>query len=117
MSKGVRENKESWAAYMREFRKKNPASCKRSDLKKRFGISLETYNEMKEKQEHVCAICGQPETAIDHRTKKLRDLAVDHCHTTGEIRGLLCTRCNTAIGLLQDDVDLLAKAVSYLSNA
>lgn len=117
MSKGVRDTKESWAAYMREFRKRNPDACKRSDLKKRFGISLERYNEMKEAQKHVCAICGNPETAIDHRTKKLRDLAVDHCHITGEIRGLLCTRCNTAIGLLQDDVDLLAKAISYLSGA
>jgi len=117
MTKGARETKESWAAYMREFRKKNPDACKRSDLKKRFGISLETFNAMKEKQQHCCAICGQPETAIDHRTKKLRDLAVDHNHNTGEIRGLLCTRCNTAIGLLQDDIDLLAKAISYLSGA
>lgn len=117
MAFGARETKESWAAYMREFRKRNPNSCKRSDLKKRFGISLEKFNEMKEKQKHSCAICCQPETAIDHRTKKLRDLAVDHNHTTGEIRGLLCTRCNTAIGLLQDDVDLLAKAISYLTGA
>ena len=117
MAKGARESKETWAAYMRDFRKRNPDACKRSDLKKRFGISLETFNEMKQIQNHVCAICGNPETAIDHRTKKLRDLAVDHCHTTGNIRGLLCTRCNTAIGLLQDDVDLLAKAISYLAGA
>jgi hypothetical protein len=117
MGTGVRETKESWAAYMREFRKKNPDACKRSDLKKRFGISLEKYNEMKKSQGHVCAICGLPETAIDHRTKKVRDLAVDHNHDTGEIRGLLCTRCNTAIGLLQDDVVLLANATAYLASA
>lgn len=117
MAKGARETKESWAAYMREFRKKNPDACKRSDLKKKYGISLETYNELKESQQHVCAICGLPETAIDYRTKKIRDLAVDHNHDTGEIRGLLCTRCNTAIGLLQDDVVLLANAISYLAGA
>ena len=117
MPKGARETKESWNTYMREFRKRNPDACKRSDLKKKYGISLEQFNEMKNSQQHVCAICKQPETAIDHRTKKFRDLAVDHCHTSGEIRGLLCTRCNTAIGLLQDDVDLLARAISYLSGA
>lgn len=115
MASGVRENKASWNLYMREFRIKNPDACKRSDLKKKYGISFEYWNELKQKQNNTCAICKQPELSLDHRTKQVRNLAVDHNHDTGQVRGLLCKRCNTAIGLFEDNVDLLAKAISYLS--
>ena len=106
--------KESWAEYMREYRKRKPHILKSIDLKKRFGISLEEFELMYEQQGGVCSICKQPELTLDHRTKKPRYLAVDHCHTTGRIRGLLCTKCNTALGLFCDDVDLLKQAIDYL---
>jgi len=102
------------AAYMRDYRKKNPDKMKAIDLKKRFGITLEEYNFLLDKQNGVCAICSEPEKRRDHRTKKPRALAVDHNHDTGEIRGLLCTDCNTGLGLLQDDPELLKLALSYL---
>lgn len=108
--------KESWAEYMREYRKRKPHIMKSVDLKKRFGISLEEYQEMLEKQNNCCAICGRPERSVDHRTKRVRSLAVDHCHDTNKIRGLLCSDCNTAIGLLQDDPNVLKAAIKYLSD-
>lgn len=108
--------KESWAEYMREYRKRKPHIMKSVELKKRFGISLEEYEQMLEQQNNVCAICKQPETSIDHRTKKVRSLAVDHCHTTNKIRGLLCTNCNTALGLFRDDLLILKQAIHYLGD-
>lgn len=87
------------------------------DLKKRFGISLEEYQLMLENQNNLCAICGRPERTVDHRTKKVRSLAVDHNHNTGKVRGLLCTDCNRALGLLQDSKDVLQNALAYLDGA
>ena len=103
------------AKYMREYRKKNPHIFKNMDLKKRFGITLKDYEKMLKEQNGVCAICGEEETVLDHRTKEPRSLAVDHDHQTDEIRGLLCTNCNRGIGHFQDNIDLLAKAISYLA--
>ncbi|HET8686207.1 MAG TPA: endonuclease VII domain-containing protein [Methanosarcina sp.] len=94
---------ESWSEYMRDYRKRNPDKMKNIDLKKRFNITLDQYKEMLALQDNVCAICLQPEKRKDHRTGLIRELAVDHCHTTGKIRGLLCTDCNTALGLFKDN--------------
>tara|TARA_R110000868_G_scaffold403088_1_gene679950 strand:- start:1740 stop:2123 length:384 start_codon:yes stop_codon:yes gene_type:complete len=112
-----RDTKESWSAYMRDYRKSNPAKMKAIDLKKKYGLPMEEYVEMLLDQKGVCKICKQPEIAIDHRTHKLRSLAVDHNHTTGDIRGLLCTTCNTAIGLLREDANLFEAASNYLKEA
>lgn len=108
--------KESWAEYMREYRKRKPHVMKSIDLKKRFGISLEEFELMKQNQNNLCKICGLPEQAVDKRTKKVRELAVDHCHTSNKIRGLLCSNCNTALGLLKDDPEILFRAIIYLSD-
>lgn len=79
----------------------------------RFGITVEQLEGMEASQAGLCAICGQPETTRGAHGK-VKSLAVDHCHETGRIRGLLCNNCNRAIGLLGDSVDLLLKAVQYL---
>ncbi len=71
-----------------------------------FGITLADYDKMFEEQDGNCAICGLPE--INRR------LSVDHCHATDKIRGLLCMRCNTAMGLVDDDIDKLLNMVRYL---
>ncbi|QNJ56294.1 endonuclease VII [Gordonia phage Ohgeesy] len=63
---------------------------------------------------HVCDICGQPER--HERNGVVRLLNKDHDHTTGEWRGLLCSRCNQAIGLFSDNVELLRRAIEYLDN-
>jgi len=99
---------------MQEYRKRNPEKMKSIDLKKRFNISLETYKKLLSDQDFVCAICLQPESKKDHRTGKVRDLAVDHCHKTGTIRGLLCTDCNTGLGLFKDNPLLLEVAKRYI---
>lgn len=79
------------------------------DLKKNFGITKDQYCAMLDKQECKCAICGTKH--IDEHKKRLH---VDHCHTTGKIRGLLCNHCNLGIGHLKDDINILKNAIAYL---
>lgn len=76
---------------------------------KKYDLTPEDYDRMYEEQNGVCWICGRPETARN------RGLGVDHCHGTGKVRGLLCGACNRALGLFQDDVERLKKAIEYLS--
>jgi len=86
---------------------------KRYYLKKKFGLSLDGYNQKFEKQKGLCALCGQPETIT--RRGKVILLAVDHDHATGINRDLLCGRCNRILGTFKDDVALFYKAIEYLS--
>ncbi|QBP33246.1 endonuclease VII [Gordonia phage BrutonGaster] len=72
-------------------------------LRERYGISLAEYKDLLDEQDGKCAIC--------HTVAKLH---VDHCHVTGKKRGLLCSQCNTAIGLLKEDLNLLSRAAEYL---
>lgn len=108
----------------------NCKSCRakidRSDkLRRHYNITPVQYDTLLYKQGGVCRICSMPETLIDNRTGEVMSLAVDHDHsccpgtkTCGKcIRGLLCARCNTAIGLLEDDPVLLSKAIIYLLGA
>lgn len=90
--------------------------CASRTLKHQYGITLEEYNKMLEKQQGVCAICGKAEKITDKRTGNVKRLAVDHCHKTNVIRGLLCLFCNTAIGKFKDNPELIEKAASYVRN-
>lgn len=114
---GVNSTKEARAEYQREYRRKNKERVQGHEIKTRFGISLDDYNKMMEDQQGVCKICGLPESKLDHRSKLPRRLAVDHCHSTGKVRGLLCSDCNTALGLMKDNPKLLNEAIKYLSGA
>ena len=78
------------------------------------GVDATRYQEMLREQGGVCAICSQPERTADGLSGKPKDLAVDHDHATGAVRALLCSACNTAIGLFNDDITLLAKAQAYV---
>ncbi len=82
---------------------------------RKYGITLEQFDELFQAQDGVCAICGKPEWVV--QSGKLRELSVDHDHRTGKIRGLLCCNCNRALGLLNDDVDLFKRAINYLQPA
>lgn len=82
-------------------------------LMQRFGITLEQYNEMLAKQGGTCAICGGNQTIRD-KAGKLRRLAVDHDHKTGKVRQLLCSSCNTGIGLVKESVRTLSKMIDYI---
>lgn len=81
-------------------------------LLRRYGITLDTYHQLYRIQNGVCAICQRPERR-DARGV-LEPLCVDHSHLTGRVRGLLCHHCNTAIGKLKDNVDLMRRAIAYL---
>ena len=94
-SKGYRDTPEN--------RRKN----RERSLRWRFGITSGHYQWMLESQGGVCAICGKPPTGK-------HAFHVDHCHDTGDIRGLLCSTCNTGIGGLKDDPNLLRAAIAYL---
>jgi hypothetical protein len=87
-----------------------------NQLKKTFGLSVEQFNAMLTKQNGVCAICEKPERAKSNARVEIRRLAVDHCHTTGKVRALLCSACNTALGGFKDDPELLRKAAAYIES-
>jgi hypothetical protein len=103
---------EGKTAYERAYREKNPFVKKDHDLRKFFGIGVVEFNKMLADQNGVCASCGRPEK--EKRSGKIRHMAVDHCHKTGEIRGLLCGNCNRGIGKFEDSPALLRKAADYL---
>ena len=104
------------ASRQREWRNRNPEKAKSHDLKKMYGIRLEQYEALAQQQNHVCAICQQPEKSLD-KDGGPRKMPVDHCHETGKVRGLLCTPCNRALGMFRDDANLLKRAIEYLHKA
>ena len=95
-----------------EWRKKEPELMKRrvrkSQLWTKFRMTIDQYDKMLEEQKGVCAICNA-------QCISTRQLAVDHCHKTGVIRGLLCMHCNQGLGKFRDNIDLLKQAVEYLT--
>src|SRR3972149_7896952 len=98
--------------YSAKWRSKNPdwykpESRRAQNFKKKYGITVEEYNAIFKSQRGKCAICGrQP----DGRWKRL---FIDHKHASGKIRGLLCIRCNRAIGLIRDDPEIARGLVKY----
>lgn len=107
------ENKDRIKLWNRNYWHENKDRWKESSrenwLKRNYGIDLKIYNELFEKQSGCCAICGV------HQSKQKRVMAVDHCHSTKAVRGLLCFNCNTAIGKFNDDASLLYKAIAYIT--
>lgn len=101
--------------WAKEDRLRNPDKYRDKDLQRHYGITLDEFNEMLEKQNGVCAICGNPETIVDKKTGNIRALAVDHCHKEGHVRALLCTGCNQGLGNFKDSIELLNKAITYLA--
>lgn len=82
-------------------------------LKQKYNITPEHYQNLLEKQNHLCAICNKPEITIDGQTKEIKKMSVDHCHQTGKVRGLLCNNCNQGIGKFKHNPELLRKAALY----
>jgi hypothetical protein len=86
---------------------------RKDKLWRNFGLTLEAYDKLLKDQNGVCAICKGPERFLS-RNGFPKHMAVDHCHKTGRVRGLLCHHCNTGIGNLNDSVELLKDAIRYL---
>jgi hypothetical protein len=80
-----------------------------------YGINREQYQELLVKQDGRCAACGSGGTAMANG--RVKELAVDHCHVTGKIRGLLCHDCNSALGAVKDDANRLRRLASYVEVA
>jgi len=99
-------------AFMREMRREKRAQMTAKEkryqrlkaISRAYGISITEYEQMWQRQQGRCAICEQAKDK----------LGVDHCHTTGRVRALLCVSCNAALGLLQEDPALFDRAVAYL---
>ena len=83
-----------------------------SEYKRRYGITPDQYDHMMKDQQGLCLICNQPETLP--LKGRVRRMAVDHDHKTGEVRGLLCSDCNTGLGKFKDNPELLLSAIRYL---
>lgn len=110
---GKRFTKTSLCVECKDYRRlrRNPKNHQYNLAK--FGLSVEDYKALLKKQNGVCAICSRPESRVDPKTNKIKQLAVDHCHDTKVVRGLLCAQCNMGIGNLCHNVEWLRKAALY----
>jgi hypothetical protein len=104
------QNKKKLAEYARCYRLNNPDYGLRIDLRRAYGLELEDYKKLLDQQDGTCAICK----GTCSRNPRL---SVDHCHETGQVRGLLCNDCNLGLGKFRDDRDLLLTAAAYLGGA
>jgi hypothetical protein len=123
------KNAEYQKEYNKEYRKKNVEKLNASNkkwreenkeqdalvmlkarLKRKYNLSIDEYETLIESQNNSCKVCGT------HAKNNLKGkLYIDHCHTTGKVRGLLCMKCNSALGLLNDDKTLIQNLLDYLS--
>lgn len=86
-------------------------TCLESITYKRHGLSVKEQRRMRIKAGGCCAICNK------HESKCKRQHAIDHCHKTGAIRGILCAKCNIGLGYFGDSLEGINRAVRYLENA
>lgn len=104
-----RKNKDKKASYNKTWKEKDPTYTNlvylKSSLKHNYGISVEQYNKLQKRQNGKCKICN-----------KIKKLVIDRCHKTGVVRGLLCYKCNTALGMFEDNKELFKSAIKYLEN-
>jgi hypothetical protein len=116
----VENNRERWNELHREWIAKNPEKAKainsrvykksgnlwhkERDLRKLYGITLEQFDSMLADQANACAVCGED----------LVVPCVDHCHSTGKVRKILCPACNKGLGMFRDNPETLAKAAQYV---
>lgn len=106
----IKQNKE-WYQKNKEYSKQKHRNHK---LLRAYNITIEDYDKLFEEQKGVCGVCKKPESSVDSRQQVVRRLAVDHCHSTGKVRGLLCQACNTTLGKVEERADILLAMVEYL---
>lgn len=87
-----------------KYRKRDPAKQREYVIRCRYGLELHELQRMVDNQDNRCAICS----------KELTRYHIDHDHSTGEVRGLLCASCNSALGKLDDSIEILQNAIDYL---
>lgn len=107
------KNKEVIKEKKKIYHLEKPHIKRRSHLKKEFNMSLEDYALMLKSQNNCCKICG-----IDNvNNSQHKHLHIDHDHSTGKIRGLLCSKCNTLLGSCKDNIEILKNAIGYLNES
>lgn len=102
-----RKHKSRVRKHQERFRQNSPDKLRNNYYKCKYGISLTDYKTLRKNQNGTCAICKQKDPF-----KKW--LSIDHIHGTRQIRGLLCHRCNVALGLFRDNIKVIKRAVFYL---
>lgn len=109
----VKKSNEDYKPYRKEYYSKSETKTKYRNafLKREYGITIKEYDIMLEKQNGVCSICKRFRLFQDKEY-----MAVDHCHKTGKVRGILCSNCNRALGLLEDNLEFLENAKIYLKD-
>lgn len=98
---------------------KTPDSLKGSQLKKFWPTltnleALLEYKKLNNQQNGKCLICKKYEVVVDKKSGKVRELAVDHDHSTKKVRGLLCNKCNVALGMIKEDFDISLSLSKYI---
>jgi len=105
------KNPHKASEYSRKWEKKNPEKVKRmwrtKHLKNKYGITVDDFEKLKIKQNHVCPIC---EKSLDNGEQ----IDVDHCHKNGTIRSVLHNKCNRLISCCREDIEILKNAIKYL---
>ena len=91
--------------YIEKNTEKRGEITLRSHLKSKYGLTMDRYLQFLADQKGACAVCHQP---------PVNRLVVDHCHITGEVRGLLCHKCNTGLGQFGDSIDRMTAGIAYL---
>ena len=102
-------NRPEFVRKRREYYRKTKHVVIGQNRERLYGVTIEKYNEMRIAQHFKCAICGA------HESEKTSTFAVDHCHKTNRVRGLLCRSCNTGLGFFRDDPQALKNAIQYLT--
>lgn len=110
--------KECHNKRIKKYRKDNQEKYKRlkrnQDLKKLYGLTIEDVEIILKNQNYKCAICGEEIFLFGDLKNRNKVAHVDHNHDTGEVRGLLCGKCNQGLGYFMDNTDYLLSAISYL---
>jgi len=104
--KWVADHKEYRKEYEKNYVKNNIKKRRNALIKRKYNIDLETQDNLFLLQDGKCGICGRELNGTPN---------VDHDHVTGQVRGLLCRKCNTALGSFSDNIDILNNAISYLT--
>lgn len=116
--RGSRDLLHAWckpcsAEYRRTQPQPSLETIRANYLKREYNLTVEEYQAKFDAQDGVCAICKRPEKLFDKRANRLRHLAVDHDHETGQVRDLLCASCNQAFGNMEENPDLIRALLEY----
>lgn len=112
-----KNNKKKISVYKKEYLSKNREKICNYRYFKKYGITIIKYKEMLKNQDNKCAICSREIFLAGGTELKSKVGYVDHDHKTGKVRKLLCSFCNTGLGLFQDNINFLENAKQYLINS